>query len=184
MGDANDLTELLSREWIGAMRWDGFINYSRKNVDRMKEIYEATEIPADLAEEIKALDTDIRLLVIGADWCGDVVANAPSISKLADLNPKIQLRVVDRDRHEDLMNHFLTNGSKSIPKVILCTANMRKHKEWGPRPAECQAIMMEHKGKKPKEEIVPLIRDWYVNDKHQSVLKEIWAEIKAVANGA
>ena len=136
-------------------------------------------------EEIKALDKDVRVLVIGTDWCGDVVANLPSLAKMADLNEKrLQLRVIDRDRHDGLMQHFLTNGGKAIPKVIIAAANMENHVSWGPRPADCQKIMVENKGKIPKEEIVPMIRDWYANDKFQTVQKEVWAAIKDVVGSA
>ncbi|MCH8334070.1 thioredoxin family protein [Candidatus Sumerlaeota bacterium] len=183
MSDSSELQNLLSRKWIAARCWEGFLNYSHKNVEAMTKGYEKTEIPPELAEEVKAWDGEARLLLIGADWCGDVVANAPAIARLADLNPKIQLRVIDRDTHDDLMQLFLTNGTKSIPKLILCPSGMGSHAQWGPRPSACQAIMTENKGNKPKEEIRDMLRAWYKQDKSQTVLKEIWEGIKAIGNG-
>lgn len=177
MTDNGNLALLLTNRWIEAQTFEAFLDYSTKNVDRMRELYEKVQIPNDLSEQVSGFEKEARVLVIGADWCGDVVANLPAMARLAELNPKIELRVIDRDRHEDLINEFLTGGSKSIPKAIVAPSSMAHCKSWGPRPAECQAIMNENKGKMPKEEIYPKIRDWYANDKSQSVLKDLWALI-------
>ncbi len=180
MSGEAELPCLLSDKWIQGLTFEAFVAFSRKNVERMRENYERTVVPDALAAEVEALDRDARLLVIGADWCGDVVANVPSIARLADLNEKrLQLRILDRDRHDDLMRRFLTDGTRSIPIVIIGPPNFARHGHWGPRPAECQRIMTENKEKLPKEQIVPLIRDWYGKDAFQSVLQEVWAVIKA-----
>lgn len=180
MSDAS-LPNLLSDKWNEGLTFQGFVDYSQKNVDQMRENYEKTDINQALSQEVKAFDKEARVLVIGADWCGDVVANVPSIAKLIDLNPKLQLRVIDRDRHDDLMQHFLTNGSKAIPKAVIAPPHMRSWETWGPRPAACQKIMTDNKDKMPKEQIYPMLRDWYKNDKNQTVLNEVWAIIKKQA---
>lgn len=181
MSKNGSLQRLLSEKWNQALTFEGFLNYSRKNVDAMRKNFEKTEVDPKLAEEVKAFEGKARILVIGADWCGDVVANLPAIARLAELSGNLQLRIIDRDIHEDLMKEFLTNGTKSIPKVVVCSSNMSHCSSWGPRPAACQTIMTENKDKLPKEEIYTLLRDWYMNDKNQSVMKEIWDEVKAQA---
>lgn len=175
------IQELLRKHWVAGSTWESFVFFARKNVERFKEVYNAAAVPDDLVGQITRLRPDIRILVIGADWCGDVVANVPAMARLSELNPRIQLRIVDRDRHEELMEHFLTNGSKSIPVAIIAPADFGEVRRWGPRPAACQAIMNENKGKLPKEEIYPLIRDWYANDKHRSLFTEITDAIGEVS---
>lgn len=179
MGGGN-LQSLLQDEWIKGLTFKGFVNYSQKNVEEFKKGYEAVEIPDSVAQQIKGIKSEVRLLMLGADWCGDVVANLPAIARLADLSPNIELRILDRDRHEELMNHFLTNGGKAIPVLIVTNGDMSEHRRWGPRPAECQRIMDENKDKKPKEEIYPMIRDWYMNDKYQTCLREVLEAIRDV----
>lgn len=179
MPETASLANLLSDEWNQGMSFDAFLDYSKKNVDKMKENYEKTEISPALSADVNGFAKEARILVIGADWCGDVVANVPSVAKLVELNRRLQLRIVDRDRHDALMLHFLTNGSKSIPVIIVCPPHMRTFASWGPRPAMCQAIMTNNKGKMPKEEIYPMLRDWYKNDRFQTVMAEIWEMIKA-----
>ena len=36
----------------------------------------------------------------------------------------IELKIVLRDENEELMNEFLTNGSRSIPKLIVLDENL------------------------------------------------------------
>ena len=177
MSEGNSLQDLLSRKWNMGMTFRAFLDYSQKNVDKMKNVYQQTGIDPTVAEELKGLSREIRMLALGADWCGDAVANLPPIARLAELNSRLQLRIVDRDRHDDLMEQFLTNGAKSIPKVIVANGNMERFVTWGARPAACQAIMDQNKGKMPKEEIIPMIRDWYEKDKGRTVLFEIWGAI-------
>ena len=174
--------DLLTEKWTRALTFEGFLDYSRKNIDGFRGGYEKAEIDEELAKEVKAFEGDVCLLVMGADWCGDVVANLPAVAKLADLNPAhIQVRVLDRDRNEDLLAYCMTDGTKSIPKIIVCSRDMSSYSLWGPRPTECQRIMTDNKGKMPKEEIYPMLREWYMNDKHRTLLKEIWEAIKARA---
>ena len=126
-----------------------------------------------MAERIEAIGEEVRLLVIAADWCGDVVANLPALARLAELNSKIELRIVDRDRHLDLMDRFLTNGGRAIPAVIAYDPGLNRHAKWGPRPEPCQAVMLENKGKLPKERIIPMIRAWYLEDRNETLIAEI-----------
>lgn len=173
------LENLLTEKWNRALTFKAFVDFSQKNVDQMRENYEKTEIDQALSSDVKGFNKEVRLLAIGADWCGDHVANVPPMAKLCDLNPKIQLRVIDRDRNDDLMEHFLTNGAKAIPKIIIAAPHMRSYDTWGPRPAACQKIMSDNKDKMPKEQIYPMLREWYRNDKNQTTLREIWEKIQA-----
>ncbi|MBI1784061.1 thioredoxin family protein, partial [Candidatus Sumerlaeota bacterium] len=166
------------------VKFHDFVFFSQKNVEKMKANYAQTEILPALADQVKGWKDEIRILVLGADWCGDAVANVPSIARLAEINPKIELRILDRDRHDELMGHFLTNGGKAIPKAIIAPANMMRYVTWGPRPAPCQKIMNDNKDKIPKEAIYPLIRAWYENDKNKTLLNEIWEGIKSAASPA
>ena len=180
MAEPDSLQPLLAEKWNQGLTWTAFLEYATRNVPQMRQSYDQTQIPADLAEKIEALRQPIRLTAIGADWCGDVAANLPAIARLAASDKNIELRVLDRDAHEDLMQHFLTRGGKAIPIVIISGADMAARQTWGPRPAPCQAIMDEHKGKMPKEEILPMLRQWYDRDKNQTLFAEMIGPLTAV----
>lgn len=173
-----ELQSLLTGHWVQGSTWNGFLTFARKNVREFNAVFEHATVPDDLVGWVNRLRRDIRILVIGADWCGDVVANVPAIVRLCELNPNLQLRMLDRDTHEDLMQHFLTDGGKAIPVVVIGPPDFSEIRTWGPRPAPCQAIMTENKGKIPKEEIYPKIREWYQNDRHRTLYAEVTGLIR------
>jgi hypothetical protein len=58
------------------------------------------------------------LHLITEAWCLDACIIMPLFKGIAIANPSIDIRLYLRDRSEDLMQLFLTNGSKSIPVVF------------------------------------------------------------------
>ena len=55
--------------------------------------------------------------MIAEDWCGDASNTIPILAKLVEL-PGLELRVLRRDEHPEVMDRYLTDGSRSIPIVI------------------------------------------------------------------
>jgi hypothetical protein len=114
-----------------------------------------------------------KLLVIAEDWCGDASNTVPIVAKLVDMVPGLDLRVVLRDQHPEVMNQFLTNGSRSIPIVIALTENFEEIGHWGPRPSQLQTWVLANKGILQKGELYPLVRMWYAKDRGETTLKEV-----------
>uniref|UniRef100_UPI004047FBB8 thioredoxin family protein n=1 Tax=Roseivirga sp. TaxID=1964215 RepID=UPI004047FBB8 len=100
--------------------------------------------------------------------CGDAAQNLPFIHKMAEINPKIEIRVILRDEHPEVMNEFLTDGGKSIPKVIgLDPESLTVLGDWGPRPAVIQAEFLENRQTQAKSssEFTEHLHFWYAKDK-------------------
>jgi hypothetical protein len=95
------------------------------------------------------------------------------VAKLADHVPGFELRVLRRDEHPDVMDRYLTNGSRSIPVVIALDEDYRELGHWGPRPRELQAWVMANRGTVPKAELYPKVRQWYARDQGESTLREV-----------
>ena len=94
---------------------------------------------------------------------------------------RLRMRVPDgrvvwssRDEHPDLMNRYLTDGSRSIPIVIALDPEFQEIGHWGPRPRELQQWVMEELRRgRPKSEIYPEIRKWYARDRGETTLREV-----------
>ena len=99
--------------------------------------------PEDLVSMAQALPGHWHLLALAADWCGDALDPIPLIADLADRVEQIELRVVDRDDHPDLMDAHLTDGNRSIPAVIVYDDRFRDLGHWGPRPGPLQEWWVE-----------------------------------------
>jgi len=85
---------------------------------RYKRLDKTIEIPEEKAEFFINYPKSVCLLVITESWCGDAAQIVPVVHKIAELNPKITMKLVFRDENEELMNLFLTNGGKAIPIVV------------------------------------------------------------------
>jgi hypothetical protein len=114
-----------------------------------------------------------KLLVIAEDWCGDASNTVPIIAKLADTAPGLELRVISRDENPELMDRYLTNGSRSIPIVIALNERFEEIGHWGPRPAQLQAWVMANRDTTPKAELYPQVRKWYARDRGETTVREV-----------
>jgi hypothetical protein len=116
-----------------------------------------------------------KLLVIAEDWCGDASNTVPVIAKLAETVPSLELRVIARDQNLELMDQYLTNGSRSIPIVIVLNDEFEEVGHWGPRPSQLQAWVMANRATTPKAELYPQVRKWYARDRGETTLREVLA---------
>ena len=55
--------------------------------------------------------------------CGDAAHVLPVLNKFAENDTTITLSILLRDDNEELMDRFLTNGTRSIPKLIILNAD-------------------------------------------------------------
>jgi len=151
-------------------------NYTMLNNKRMQRLNRTLSISADIQKRF-VLDTrSFYFLILSESWCGDAAQSIPIWAKVADLNTDWQLLIVSRDAHEGLMELFLTNGSKSIPKVlVLNRVNEKLIAHWGPRPSAASkmaAAFKEAHGTLTPEFKTDL-QQWYNKDKGQTTLKDI-----------
>ena len=84
-----------------------------------------------------------------------------------------------RDEHPELMDRYLTNGTRSIPIVIVLDGEFREVSRWGPRPAELQAWVLSNRGTMPKSELYPQVRRWYARDRGESMLRELLTSLRS-----
>jgi hypothetical protein len=120
-----------------------------------------------------------NVLVITEPWCGDSLANLPVIVELCR-RAGIELRVVRRDEHLDLIDRYLTNGGRGIPIAVVLDESFEEVFHWGPRPGPAQAIFDEHReeiaaGRIEKSEVHKKIRSFYARDRGQTVVEELLA---------
>jgi len=152
------------------------IHFTALNNRRMDRLDKTIKVPLDFENRITSFKGDITWLVITESWCGDAVQIVPVIHKVAELNKGIHLSLVFRDQNEDLMNEFLANGSRAIPKLIMIdNVSEEVIGTYGPRPSIVTGIVDEFKqihGKLTPEFKEGLQR-WYNNDKGLTIIEDL-----------
>ena len=151
-----------------------YAQYIPMNLQRSKRILKTFQLQDSLKETLRNLNHKINWLVISEHWCGDASQIMPVIHSIAEASEgKINLKIVYRDSNE-LINHHLTNGGKSIPKIIQLDEDFNFLKEWGPRPILAQQLIEELKASGTElPKVIEKIHKWYADDKTVLTQKEI-----------
>ncbi len=169
--------ELLER-YLAAPTFEQFVAGAKKNQELWRGIYRLAHIPAEIVERVNALSAQHHLLILVEDWCGDAVNIVPPIMRLVELTSKLDVRLLARDENPDLMDTHLTNGSRSIPAVMVLDNQFNECGWWGPRPTELQSWVMRVGMQMPSKERYHEIRSWYAHDHARTTLAEVAALIE------
>ncbi|MDQ0091251.1 hypothetical protein J2T12_004688 [Paenibacillus anaericanus] len=94
---------------------------------------------------------DLRVLILAADWCGDVVRSIPVVFRALETSG-IETEVLILEEHPEVMDQYLTMGGRSVPIVILTDTGGHVLGQWGPRPKQVQEIMIKFKQENPDRE--------------------------------
>lgn len=158
----------------GPIQSEALTNYSLLNDRRMKRLDKTIKISDKTKAVFKSITEKQTWLVLTEGWCGDAAQNLPVIQKLAAENENIALKIVLRDEYLELMDLFLTNGGRSIPKVILLDAQNNVQHTWGPRPTLATEMMADYKAKNGSidAQFKQDLQVWYNKNKGQSVQED------------
>lgn len=162
---------------------DKYLATRKLNEQRMRRI-EQTFTPSASVQTAMAKITEPQTwVIITEDWCGDSSQTLAGMYKIASLNPLVTVELYDRDTHPDLMNQYLTNGSKSIPKVVARDKAGEDLWVWGPRPQPAQDLFWQLKNAEVEyKEIQQTVHTWYAHDKLVTLQKEILERITSEPN--
>jgi len=171
---------------VGAMQANGetsgkdqsetMIHFTKLNFARMNRVVKTFRMADGMHTVLKKAKPQTWILLTES-WCGDAATNLPTIAMLADAVQNIQLKVLFRDEHLDLMDEILTNGARSIPKLISLDTEGNKLFTWGPRPEFAQKMVMDNKAlpeseRKDYNDLNIELQKWYAKDRSQTLQAE------------
>ncbi|MCB0584851.1 MAG: thioredoxin family protein [Phaeodactylibacter sp.] len=168
---------------------EAMIHYTQLNVARMKRLDKTTRLMESVTEQLQQINRPMIWLTLTEAWCGDAAQIIPVLQKMAEASELVELRLILRDENPEIMNAFLTNGGRSIPKVILLDARtLEVLGSWGPRPAAVQEMTLAAKKdmeiltdkeakKKRYQELTATAQKWYARDKTRSIQEEFLGEV-------
>jgi hypothetical protein len=175
-------TLLAEGKTTGPNQSEALTEYTQMNVQRMSRWDKTAVINPDLQNALAAIGRKLIWVVLTEGWCGDAAQNIPTIVKMAAINPHIELKFLLRDENLAIMDNYLTNGGRAIPKLICLDAQTGEELgTWGPRPAILQNWVIETK-KKPDFEFkafAEYVHKWYATNKNEELQKEFLALVQS-----
>ncbi len=165
---------LLDGKTTGENQSDAMFNYGKLNRQRMHRLEKMALLNESLKEKARKVSRKQIWLIITEGWCGDAAQNIPVIEKIAAESDNIETRYVLRDENLELMDAYLTNDARSIPKLIALDAeSLEELGTWGPRPQASMDLFIElkHQGLE-KPLIMENLQRWYIADKNRTIQAE------------
>ena len=165
---------LIDGKTTGTNQSEAMFNYGKLNRQRIHRLEKTVVINDSLKTKVQKVGRKMIWLIITEGWCGDAAQNIPVIEKIAAESSNIETRYVLRDENLELMDAYLTNNARSIPKLIALDAEtLTEIGTWGPRPQISMDYFLEmkHQGLE-KPQMMENLQRWYIADKNQSIQDE------------
>jgi len=158
--------------------------YTVLNVQRMSRLDKTVKLLPELSTAAASLSGSYIGLIITEGWCGDAAQLVPVIEAVAQASAgHLRTAYLLRDDNLDLADEYLTNGSRSIPKlVVLRVDTLTEVLHWGPRPAEAQALITRLKAEgMAHDDFIREVHAWYAHDRTQATQRELLALVQQLA---
>ena len=171
------VSDLLSQGKVsGHQQSADLVHYTELNEVRMNRLDKKIEITEEVVQKLLQLKKQYIWLVLAEGWCGDAAQLLPIMNKMANFSQHIDLKIAFRDENESLMNMFLTNGNKAIPKLIVLDKEAEKVLgNWGARSKGADQLIKSYKQQYGvvDETAKTELQLWYLHDKGISTQNEI-----------
>lgn len=158
-------------------------DYTKLNFSRSKRLDKTAKIADEAMEPFKNISEKQTWLVISEPWCGDAAQTLPFLNKISQLSENIDLKIVLRDDNLELMDQFLTNGSQSIPIVIMLDEDKNVLQSWGPRSKAATKLVSDYKTEHGviDDTFKEMLQVWYNNDKGISIVNDLLETVEVKA---
>jgi hypothetical protein len=148
----------------------GFAQLNQRRIYRILKTYKVNE---RIKEAVVNIVKPQTWMILTEDWCGDCAQNLPYLFKITQLNENIELKLLYRDQNLEIMDKYLTNGVRAIPKLIAFDSDGIELFQWGPRPklAEIQVSHYKKDGD-TKDQVNEKLNLWYSRNKGKALEEE------------
>lgn len=166
---------MIDKKTTGSDQSEEMIHYADLNIHRMNRLDKTTVLLNEWELLFNKMDGKIKWVVLTEGWCGDAAQIVPVINKIAEASSgKIDLQLLLRDENLELMDKYLTNGGRAIPKLICYDQNNNELWNWGPRPKGAQDFINQLKAEgADMNKIKTDLHMWYTKNKTIDTQNEI-----------
>lgn len=151
-----------------------YLDYTKLNRSRMKRWDKQLSLDTNLVSHLKKIKSPQHWIIISEPWCGDAAHIIPFIIRMTEQNEYLTYDIQLRDTDPFLIQSYLTNNTKSIPKLIVRDEKGNDLFSWGPRPKQAQELMDKMKALNADFETSKIaLQNWYNEDKGMSLNSEL-----------
>ena len=153
---------------------DDHNEYYELGLQRMNRTLKTYKADEEQLETLKSKNFKGKILIISEPWCGDASATVPAVTIFFEGHNDV--RIFYRDSDTSLIDQFLTNGTQSIPKILILNEDFSLKNVWGPRPQYGTELLKKFKENPetyPREEFYNDLQVYYAKNKGKDAIQEI-----------
>ena len=120
----------------------GFTQLNQRRTYRILKTYKISE---KLKEVVSQISKPQTWMILTEDWCGDSAQNIPYLYRTSQFTDNIEIKILYRDENLDIIDSYLTNGGRAIPKLVAFDEDGTELFEWGPRPEKAKMLVTQWK---------------------------------------
>lgn len=151
-----------------------FKGYYELGLQRMDRVLKKFVRDDEQLQQLKDKNFSGKILIISEAWCGDASATVPALVKFFEGENAVKIFL--RDNDTTLIDQFLTNGTQSIPKVLILDENFELKNSWGPRPKHGNELLLKYKTDPEnytKDQFYNDLQIYYSRNRGKDVIQEI-----------
>ena len=149
--------------------------YYELGLHRMERTLKTYKVDDVQLSNLKEKNFKGKILIISEPWCGDASATVPAVSKFFEAAGN-EVRIFLKDSDLSLINQYLTNGTQSIPKVLILNEDFSQKNLWGPRPKYGNDLLKKFKKNEetyPREDFYNDLQVYYAKNRGKDAIEEI-----------
>ncbi|KIA88557.1 thioredoxin family protein [Kaistella jeonii] len=150
-------------------------DYYELGLQRLNRTIKTYKVDTEQLSKIKEKNFKGKILIISEPWCGDASATVPAVSKFFEAAGK-EVKIFLRDSDTSLIDQYLTNGTQSIPRVLILNEDLSVKNVWGPRPQYGNDLLKKFKENEeayPREEFYNDLQVYYAKNRGKDAIEEI-----------
>ncbi len=151
------------------------IDFTKLNASRMRRLDKTLVIPEQSKQVFQDMKEKQTWFVLIESWCADGAQTIPVLNKIAEVSPAINLKILLRDDNPEFMDLFLTNGTRSIPKLIITDNDSNVLNTWGPRSKVATSMVLAYKKENGKidDTFKKSLQVWYNKNKGEAIIDDL-----------
>ena len=109
---------LVETVFARAASYEGYMAGDPGRAGGWQAVYDRVRLTEAQRAEVASFGREMKVLVVSGIWCGDCVQQGPLLARIAEANPRIDLRWVDRDAEADFSARLKICGGGRVPVVV------------------------------------------------------------------
>ena len=154
---------------------DSYNEYYELGLQRMNRTLKTFKIDEEQLNVLKSKNFKGKILIISEPWCGDASATVPAVTQFFEA-ANVEVKIFLKDSDTSLIDQFLTNGTQSIPKILILNEDFSVKNVWGPRPkfgTELLKKFKENPETYPREEFYNDLQVYYAKNRGKDAITEL-----------